>query len=88
MSVHCFPLFFFFFQITETKKVLERALELSERLAESCESIQSWFSQTDSQLAKACTVSYALNASATATLLKEKYDEMLKMKEKVKTVQG
>ena len=71
------------FQITETKKVLERALELSERLSDQMDSLQTWFSATEAQLQE----TEAASERRQKTLLTEKHDEMVRVREKVKNVQ-
>lgn len=71
-------------QITEAKKVLERALVLSETLQDHLSTVQDWFGLTDAELAAGGKT----DTGEEESFLRSKHETMASMKERVKSVQA
>lgn len=68
-------------QITEARKVLEKALELSEPMEKHVESVLTWLNSTDSQMASLKGTSAEVKA-----FIKLKHKEMMALKDQVRLI--
>ena len=76
-------------QITEAKKALERALRMAEQFQSLCECVQDWLSSTDSALAvRPSSTTEEGGRRETRLFIKDKFSELPKMREKIKSMQG
>ena len=73
-------------QITETKKVLEKALTMAETLQDHLAAVQDWFGATDTELA--AKSSLVVSGSDEVKFLRTKHEEMAAMKERIKAIQS
>jgi hypothetical protein len=68
-------------QITEAKKVLEKALQLSEPLEKHLGSVKEWLSSTDSQMATVRGSNVEIKA-----FIAGKFKEMTRLKDQVQMI--